>query len=313
MIRLAGRRAERSGRPAAPPRRRGFPAAVRALGLVLASIAVAAAAAAADVRVVGTDLLGLEFSKALYAFAGRAGVSVALAFDGSRPGLDELKAGGAQAGLLVFAPGEEAGAAGFERVPLAYHRALVIVPAALPLEQLTFAQLDGIFGAGGLTRWGQLGLDGEWTNSIIAPQVPAVGAGLAAEIFRHGALRDRAFKLNVGRFDSPDELALRLSGDSRVVAVVAAPPPAAFNARIVAVAAQTGEPAFLPTLENVHSGDYPLRLPLWLVFRREQTAAVLPLLRFLLSDEAVPLFERAQLAPLPSGARRQQVLAAEKR
>jgi phosphate transport system substrate-binding protein len=51
--------------------------------------------------------------------------------------------------------------------------------------------------------------------------------------------------------------------------------------RLVRVAVRAGEPAFSPTPENLSSGDYPLALPLQIVFRREATARLRPLLKFL--------------------------------
>jgi hypothetical protein len=287
------------------------PTRLMALG-VLALLPVAVARA--DVRVVGTDLLGVNFSKALYAFAGRHDLTVALAFDGSRPGLDQLKAGRADLALLVFAPGEESSAAGLESVTLAYHRVVVLVPAASPLERVTLEQLGGIFGVGGsvgVSRWDELGLGGEWAGSTIAPQVPAVGHGFAAEYFRHAVLHDRAFRSIVTRYEAPADLVLRLAGNSRAIALAPTPPPGP-GLKIVSIATRANEPAFLPTAENLHSGDYPLRLPLNLVFRRASARPLLPLWRFLFGDEAAPLLVGADLVPLPSAARRQQVLALEK-
>src|SRR3954464_11971393 len=80
----------------------------------------------ADVRVVGTDLLGLEFTKAFYAFSGRNGVKLALAFDGSRPGLDELRAERADLAIITWPAEESAALAPFRVVPLAYHRFIVV-------------------------------------------------------------------------------------------------------------------------------------------------------------------------------------------
>ena len=217
-------------------------------------------ARAADLRVVGTDMLGVEFSKALHTAAGRAGLTLALALDGSRPGLEEFKAGRAELGLFVFAHGEESGAAAFERVPLAYHRVVVLVPVVSPLEQLTLAQLDGIFGAGGplnLVRWGELGLTGAWPNGVIAPQVPAVGVGLAAEFFRHTVLHDRAFKATVVRFDTSADLMARFAGDSRIIAPAPAPPRGTPSARVVALAARTGDPAFFADPRKSALGRLP--------------------------------------------------------
>jgi phosphate transport system substrate-binding protein len=257
-------------------------------------------------------LLGVEFSKALYGFAGREGFSAALAFDGSRPGLDELKAGRAQLALCVLAPGEEQAVADFERVVVAYHRVVVLLPAAAPVEQLTVAQLAGIFGVGGplsILEWGGLGAEGEWRAARVAPQVLAGGTGIVAEYFRHVVLEGRAWRPNVGRFDRLADLAASFGGESRAIALAPTVLPAGGPARIAAIAARAGEPAFLPTPQNLHSGDYPLRLPLVGVFRREAADTVRPLLRFLASDDAAAAFEQAQVAPVPAAVRRQRLAA----
>src|SRR3954464_9449361 len=84
----------------------------------------------ADVRVVGTDLLGLEFTKAFYEFAGRNGIKLALAFDGSRPGLDELKAERADLAIVTLPAEENAALVPFRTIPLAYHCVIVVVAVA---------------------------------------------------------------------------------------------------------------------------------------------------------------------------------------
>ena len=265
---------------------------------------------------VGTDLLGVEFSKALYDYAGRHDLALALALDGSRPGLDQLKAGRADLALLVLPPEEEPAAAAFASATLAYHRVIFLVPPPAPLAQISLDQLAGIFGVGGAAsyaRWGEVGLTGDWSGSAIAPQVPAVGAGIAMEYFRQTVLHGRDLKSNVGRYDSPGDLVQRLAGDSRAIALAGAPPPKAGVAKIVPVAVRADEPAYLPTPENLHSGDYPLRLPLRVVFRHESEPAIRSLLQFLFSDELAQQLERAGVVPLPAAARRQQALAWEPR
>jgi hypothetical protein len=304
--RLAGRFSPT--RVITPPRR--CRAAVAACAMLLSAVVVLPA----ELRVVGTDLLGVNFSKALYDHAGRHDVVLALALDGSRPGLDRLKAGRADLALLVLPPSEEEAAA-FETATLAYHRVVVLVPPASPVVQVTLDQLAGIFGVGGPTgfnRWGELGLSGEWSGRAIVPQAPVAGAGIAAEYFRQAVLHGLDFKSNVDRYDSPVDLALRLAGESRAIALASSPPSGPGGAKIVPVAMRAGGAAYLPTPENLHSGCYPLRLPLRLVFRRESAAALRPLWRFLFSDELAPLLERADIVPLPAAARQQQMLALER-
>jgi DNA-binding transcriptional LysR family regulator len=118
--------------------------------LVIAGVAsLSFATAGAELRVVGTDLLGVDFSRALYEYGGRHDLLLTLAFDGSRPGLDQLRAGRADLALFVLPPDEPAALAGCESAPLAFHRVVVLVPPAAPLAQVSLEQLGGIFGAGG--------------------------------------------------------------------------------------------------------------------------------------------------------------------
>ncbi len=275
----------------------------------------AAEPARADVRVVGTDLLGLEASRALYALAGRADFPLVLAFDGSRPGFDQLKAHRADLALLVLAPDESVVGEGLQSITLAYHCVVVLVPVSIPLQQITLPQLRDVFsesGSSNLGRWGDLGLGGEIAASAIALHVPSVGQGIAVEFFRQAVLGDRRFKSSVERYANPAELVLRLTGDRRGMALAPVRPPDAPGLKIVRVAVRTGEPAFSPTPENLHSGDYPLAMPLRMVFRRESARTLRPLLHFLLSDEFVLVLEHAGVVPLAPTARRQQSAALEK-
>ena len=270
---------------------------------------------AADVRVVGSDLLGLEFSQALYACAVREGIPLAVALDGSRPGYDQLKSGRADLGLLTLPAGENPDPAWFTAVPLAWHRVVVIVAAATPLDRVTLADLAAVFGTDvpvSYNRWGDLGLRGEWEGRPVTALAAAQGAGLSEQIFRHLILQDRPLKSPLGRYTSAADLAFRLEGDGRVLALAAALPPQVAGLKLLPVAVRAEDPAFSPTPENLQSGDYPLRLALRVVFRRTAALRVLPVVRFILSEEVARVLERAELVPAPMSVRRQHALALEK-
>jgi phosphate transport system substrate-binding protein len=285
------------------------------LGLVLC--ASVAATLRADVRVVGTDLLGMPFSQALYAAAPNR-IVLALAFDGSKPGLAELSAGRADLALFTATPELETVAARFATLTVAYHRVLVLAPRGCPLEQISLAQLVAIFARSDLPapqRWAELGATGAWAEAPIAAVAPEVGVGFALEFFRRGALRDAPLRATIARYRSPAELARLLSGESRALAIAGSPPENSAAVKIIAVstsgsaAGSATEPAFLPTPENLHSGDYPLRLPLKIAYRREAAGELGPLLRFLAGDGAAPHFEAAGLVPLPPAQRARQLAA----
>ena len=81
--------------------------------------------------------------------------------------------------------------------------------------------------------------------------------------------------------------------------------------RVLAVAASPTEPAYAPTAENVHRGSYPLRMVLYVVFRRSSSPGLQRFLKFLLSDETAATLAPAHFVPLPRGARNQLVFELE--
>ena len=82
-------------------------------------------------------------------------------------------------------------------------------------------------------------------------------------------------------------------------------PADAAGVHLLLVSRRDNEAAFSPTPENIHAGDYPLRLPFCIVFRPEKTAVLLPMLRFLLGDEVAANLAAAEFVPVPANARKQ--------
>jgi hypothetical protein len=133
-------------------------------------------AVAAEIRVVGCDLLGPDFAAALRAEAQRQEHDLTLALDGSHGGRARFEAGAADLALLVLRPEETPPAPPHRSVPLGYFTTVVLVPAASPLTEISLGELAGIFGADAPadhSRWGDLGLGGKWAARAIRPQALA--------------------------------------------------------------------------------------------------------------------------------------------
>ncbi|MSU50931.1 MAG: hypothetical protein EXS37_17880 [Opitutus sp.] len=267
----------------------------------------------ADLRVVGSDLLGLEFTRAFYEFSGRNGLPLALALDGSRPGWEEFKAGRADLALIVLPPEEAAPLASFRTRPLGYHSIVVLVPADCPLERITLAQLAAVFGTNaeagsraGL-RWSELGVAGEWGGAFVAAVAPESGEGITTEYFRAAVLRGRELKSNVQRYAAGAELLRHFGGDSRAMALAPMAPAGAKNIKVLRVAAGVSDAGVAPTPETLHAATYPLRLPLQLVFRPDRAPALTRLFEFLFGEIAAQLLERAGVTPLPALVRQAQL------
>jgi phosphate transport system substrate-binding protein len=97
--------------------------------------------------------------------------------------------------------------------------------------------------------------------------------------------------------------------DRGSIALLPVVPTASAGVRALLVTAVAGGVAFGPSPENIATGDYPLRLPLELLFRAEDATKVAPVVAFFASEEGAGMVERSLLVPLP--ARNRAQLAAE--
>lgn len=287
--------------------------AVRRCALAAALLWATANVGATEIRVVGSDLLGDAWVRAVGEFARQNDVTVKLNLRGTRPGVDDLVAGRADLGLFLLPPGESPPADAFASRVFAYQVAVVVVPAVSPLQQATAAQLRGLFArsAGGtFSRWGELNLVGEWTSRPVALRALSPQGGLAWPIFQRVTLANGEPQGGVEFWPTPEVFAERLPAAVGAIGItnwfVAGT-----GMRVLSLAASPTDPAYAPTPENVHRGDYPLRLPLYITFRREAAPELQLFLKFLLSDEAAAALARAHFMTLPTGARNQLVFELE--
>jgi hypothetical protein len=63
-------------------------------------------------------------------------------------------------------------------------------------------------------------------------------------------------------------------------------------------------PAFGPTDDNVHYGDYPIRLAFYIVYNLRDDAKLRPVIRELLDDEVAASLRANDLIALPDTVRR---------
>lgn len=268
----------------------------------------------AEVRVVGSDLLGKDFASGIAAYSKRNDLGLRLSMQGSRAGLEQLKAGLADIGIVVFSPEEKQPGAPFVVLPVAYQTAVVVVPSSMPLSQITFAQLNTIYGDEaqvGLRRWNDFGVTGEWATRNVLPNILGPSGGLSYDLFRYTVLSTPTLRPTVGVQSTLSESLTRIRGDEGGMAVLPLLPSGQTRLKTLLVARGPQDVAFGPTADNIHSGDYPIRLPMYLVFRKDAAKRLQTTLRYLLSEDAVPLWEKAQLVPLPIQVRNQQIFDLE--
>lgn len=270
---------------------------------------------AGPVRVVGFDLLGPRFKEELAAFSRASDVATTVQMQGTRLGWQQLQQGAADLGLFVFAREEAPPGADFIRVPVAYITAVVVVPAGLPLSHLTLGDVASIYAERSpaeIKRWEDLSVRGTWAVRNIQPSVVGRQGGLTFDLFKREVLDASPLRPTVTLVKDAAEALERLSlAEGGGIAVVPLPPGENKGMRAVPLARSPGDAAYEPSPENLHSGDYPVRLALQLVFRRTDARELDLIVRFLLSEEMAWIWEQANLVPLPTEARNQQIFDLE--
>lgn len=285
------------------------------LALVLTLGLATTLATAAPIRVVGSDLLAASVGVELQAYAKKNDLPLSLSLRGSRAGLEQLEQGQADFGLLVFGAQDRRPGVEFTILPIGYLTAVVVAPAGVSLSQINYGQLAGVFGANEaqiFRRWGELGVTGPWSSRGITAMA-ASRDGLALDLFRYEVMSAPELRSTVVLFNDASSLHARLGGEEGGIGIVSTPPVNNPRLKVLLVAKSERDVAYGPSPENLHSGDYPLRLPLHLVFRKGDAPRLNLVLRHLLADETMPALLAAGVTPLPVQARNQLVFELESR
>lgn len=269
---------------------------------------------AAEIRIAGSDLLAGPFQKDLETFAQRNDWQIAFNLKGSRLGLEALQKGRADFALLVFGTQDPRPGPEYSSAVIGYLASVVVVPSSVSLTQINYAQLAGVFGASEVEshrRWSEIGALGEWAQRSISAMALRRSTGVSLDLFRHNVLQKPELKPTVALLDSADEVYVRLRGEEGGIAILPASPPENFGLKALLVAKAAGDVAYPPTAENLHTGDYPLRLAVHVVFRKGEAGRFVPLLRHMLADGTAPVFSASGVTPLPVQARNQLVFDLE--
>jgi phosphate transport system substrate-binding protein len=162
-----------------------------------------------------------------------------------------------------------------------------------------------------LIRWGALNLLGDWVSRPIALRALAPSAGLAFPVFQHVILAAGEARTTLEFSLTPEALAGRLQAAANSIGITGFPATDDQRLKVLALAASPTDPAYAPTPENVHTGSYPLRMPLYVAFRRQSAPKLRQFLKFHLSDEGAAALAPAHFVPLPLGIRNQLVFELE--
>jgi len=193
-------------------------------------------------------------------------------------------------------------------IPVAMDAVGIYVHRDNPLQHLTLDQVDAIFSTTrhrgapvGITRWGQLGLTGEWAQAPIRLYGRGVKSGTRAFVNEH-ALRGGEFRSDVHEEPGAASVILATSRDPFGIGYSGIGLQAS-TVRALPLAETEGMEPVAPDLRGVMEGRYPLHRFLYLYINKPPTAALPPAAReflaFVNSREGQEAVIKGGAYPLP--------------
>ena len=277
---------------------------------LLLSLTLIVTAQAEEIRIATSDLLADDITAPLKAYAAENDSTFVVDSIGSLPALDRLRSDEIDLAIIAVPDGDEVPRDEFSVYPFAYAVAVIVVNDSNPLDEISVAGLGGIFGSKeelNLNTWGELGLSGMGSRNIKA-LAGTSDESIALELFKYSILKGSVMKPSVSMVkDTEVEELLRSDGAS--IAILSRMPENK-NIKVLMVSSDsdTYVPAFGPTDDNVHYGDYPIRLAFYIVYNLRDDARLRPLIRELLNDEVATSLRSNDLIPLPETVRHMSLL-----
>ncbi len=263
---------------------------------------------AQEIRVSASDLLADYIVEPLESYGADNGIDFNIDGIGTLPAMDRLRSDETDLAIIAVPEGDEAPRDGLMVYPFAYDVAVVVVNQSNPIDEISMAGLGGIFGANeelNHNTWGDLGLSG-WGNRSIKPLAAQKPGSISLELFKNSALLHGGLKSSVSVVK--DGEAEELVASDPVSIAILPRLPERDRLKTLMVSTDGDGPAFGPSEDNVHYGDYPIRLAFFVVFDERDEERLEPVLRALLGDVMAEALRENDLFALPGTVRRKLLI-----
>jgi ABC-type phosphate transport system substrate-binding protein len=262
-------------------------------------------ASAEEIRIAASDLLAGCIAAPLAAYGEAQAIDCKLDNIGSLPALERLRANETDLAIIAVPANAEIPSEEFRVYSFAYDIAVLAVDRLHPMDQISLQELGGIFGANeelNYNSWGDVGLSALGSRSI-KPLTALLDGSISLELFKFSVLREGQLKASVAAVEDSEVEGL-LRSDPSTIAVLSRLPKSK-TSKALMISDKLGGAAFGPTEDNVHYGDYPLRLAFYLAYHERNHTKLQNVLGFLLSDQIADALRAHHLVALPSPVRRQ--------
>ncbi len=222
-------------------------------------------------------------------------------YAGSIVALEELRSGRADIVVAAIADGNPL-PEGMLCIPLAFECAVVVVNNSNPLDKIGLDELGKIFAGGeAMEKWGALGLSDAWRERSISVFIPAPGEGITLPLLRSVAMQGKPVREGAGIITSASQLETVVREQSQSITLLrglAVPS----GGRALSITSSEGL-AYPPSVSSVFYGDYPLRLPFYVVLRPDAPAPVQDTLAQLLDNKVAAALAAYGYVPAPESER----------
>ena len=202
------------------------------------------------------------------------------------------------------------------RIGVALDSLAVFVNKDNPIKGMSLPQVDAVFSANrklgykeNVTRWGQLGLSGNWANLPISLYGRNSASGTYG-YFKEVALGKGDYKNSVKEQPGSSAVVQGVTADRSAVGYSGIGYTTS-GVRAIALAEKDGGTLYEPTYENVLSGKYPLGRMLYVYVDKAPNKPLDPLVRefmkFVLSKEGQEIVVKDGYLPLPARVAKQQM------
>ena len=273
--------------------------------LTLAALAAFATPAfAADLT--GSDIAGPLAAPTLRTIA----PNVSTEFTGTFDALNALRSGKTLAVLAFIPKGElppEVKSGEWGAAAVAYQPVIVAVNRANKASEIDLPTLAGLYGEINDTKfdtWRCLPAS-ELTQGPLAI-TPHPGKGVTVSHFRSEVLAGGSYRKGTRFAADSDDAESRATTTVNAITLLPRLPKSG-NLKVLAVSdSRPGKPskAYFPTDSNIHAGDYPLSVPLFVIFRKADAAKAAPAVRAALSNEFCNSLETNGLRATPENIRK---------
>lgn len=254
---------------------------------------------------VASDLLAEFIAPSLAVFAEENDLDFKIEALGSLPALDRLRSDEVDLAIIAVPEDEKVPREDFSIYPFAYDAAVVVVNASNPIDEISIPRLGGIFGGNeelNFNTWGELGLSG-WGSRNIRPLAGPAKQSVSLELFRYSVISGGSMKSSVSVMRDT-EIEEALAGNIASIGILSSLPKNK-KLKVLMISEGGDSPAYGPSPENIHLGDYPMRLAFYLAFNPRDEEKIKPILRALLGDDVAKVLNGNNLFALPDTVRSQ--------